>query len=234
MSKYDPYKKQVLETCLQLMEAGFFGTRHGSAGNVSVQVDGEDTIVITPSGIKYTDLSPADLCVLNFNGARLEGPHEPSVEAPMHLACYQHRPDVSSVIHTHQPHASAFGLINHSIPALFDEVAVAIGHVVEVVPYGLSGSNDLLENVVAKLDNRCHCYILQNHGALCMGPSLEKTLLFAELLEKTAMVYQMALATGKEITTLPEGLPLGLFQITTMRQDMEIARKAALMPAAAV
>jgi len=232
MSKYDPYKEQVLAVCLSLMEDGYFGTRHGSAGNVSVQVDGEETIVITPSGKKYSDLSPADLCVVNFKGGKIEGPHEPSIETPMHLACYQNRKDVSAVIHTHQPHASAFGLINHPIPALFDEVAVAIGHTVDIVPYGLSGSPDLLENVVSKLSNRCHCYILQNHGALCVGPNLEKTRLFTELLEKTAMVYQMALATGKEITTLPEGLPLGLFQLTTMKQDMEIARKESLTPAA--
>ncbi len=228
MSKYTPYKEQVLEVCLTLMEDGYFGSRHGSAGNVSVLVEGEDLAVITPSGINYKKLTVEDMCVVNLQGGRVEGPHEPSIEAPMHLACYQNRPDVNAVIHTHQPYASLFSLINHPIPALFDEVAVAIGHTVDVVPYGLSGSEDLMRGVVEKLTNRCHCYILQNHGALNVGPNLEKTRLFAELLEKTAQVYWMALSTGKEITTLPDGLPLGLFQITTMKQDMEIMRKGGL------
>lgn len=228
MSKYTPYKEQVLEICQDLMEGGYFGSKHGSAGNVSVLVDGEDLAVVTPSGINYRKLTVDDICVVNLEGGRIEGPHEPSIETPMHLSCYKNRPDVSAVIHTHQPYASLFSLINHPIPALFDEVAVAIGHVVDIVPYGLSGSSDLMTGVVDKLSNRCHCYILQNHGALCVGPNLEKTRLFVELLEKTAQVYWMALSTGKEVTQLPEGLPLGLFQLTTMKQDMEIARKESL------
>ncbi len=228
MSKYTPYKEQVLEICQDLMDGGYFGSKHGSAGNVSVLVEGEDLAVVTPSGINYRKLTVDDMCVVNLQGGRIEGPHEPSIETPMHLACYQNRPDVSAVIHTHQPYASLFSLINHPIPALFDEVAVAIGHTVDIVPYGLSGSSELMAGVVDKLSNRCHCYILQNHGALCVGPNLEKTRLFVELLEKTAQVYWMALSTGKEVTQLPEGLPLGLFQLTTMKQDMEIARKESL------
>lgn len=231
MGKHSSYKEEVLEVCRSLMAQGYFGTQHGSAGNVSVLVEGEAHAVITPSGINYAELTPDDLCVVNFEGGRIEGPHEPSIETPMHLAVYKHRPDVNSVIHTHQPHASALSLINEPIPALFDEVAVAIGHTVDVVPYGLSGSSELLDNVVEKLANRCHCYLLQNHGALCVGPSLEKTRLFTELLEKTAKVYCLALATGKPVTVLPDPLPMGLFQITTMKQDMEIARKEALKPA---
>jgi L-ribulose-5-phosphate 4-epimerase len=231
MSKYDDYKQQVLEICQDMMEGGFFGSRHGSAGNVSVLVDGEDVAVITPSGRNYRQLRAQDMCVVNMQGGRIEGDYEPSIETPMHLACYQNRPDVSAVIHTHQPYASVFSLINQPIPALFDEVAVAIGHTIDVVPYGLSGSDDLLRGVVEKLENRCHCYILQNHGALSVGPNLEKTRLFAELMEKTAQVYYMALSTGREITHLPEGLPMGLFQLTTMKQDMEIARKDSLKAA---
>ena len=102
----------------------------------------------------------------------------------MHVAAYQVREDVSAVIHTHQTFASALSILNEGIPPLFDEVTLAIGNTIDVVPYALSGSRELHDNVARKLANRCHCYILQNHGTLCVGTDLDKTFTFVELLEK--------------------------------------------------
>lgn len=231
MSNYDSYKKEVLEVCQEMLADGFFGAKHGSAGNVSVLVEGEERVVITPSGINFALLTVDDICVVNFQGGCVEGTHQPSIETGMHLAVYKNRPDVNAVIHTHQHSVSVLSIINEQIPALYDEVAVAIGHIVDVVPYGLSGSDDLMNGVIEKVANRCHCYILQNHGALSVGPNLRKTQYYAELLERIARAYCDALATGRTVNPLPEPLPMGLFQITTAKQDMEIERKNALKPA---
>lgn len=228
MSTYAPYKERVLDASQQLWRDGYFGTKHGSGGNVSVLIDGEDAVAVTPSGRNYGEMTAADICIVDFEQRRIEGALDPSVETGMHLAVYMERPDVSAVIHTHQPYASIFAVLNESIPLLFDEVAVAIGPEIAVCPYGLSGSPELLRNVVGKLSNRCHCYLLQNHGALCIGPDLERALYFAEVLEKTARIYYRALATGMQIHALPDGLPQALFQFTKSRQDAEIARKEKL------
>jgi ribulose-5-phosphate 4-epimerase/fuculose-1-phosphate aldolase len=59
--------------------------------------------------------------------------------------------------------------------------------------------------------NGCNGYILQNHGALCLGKTLEEAVTNAELLEKTAKVYYHSLCTGKEIALLPPEI-LDLFQ----------------------
>jgi L-fuculose-phosphate aldolase len=199
MGNYDEHKRQVLEVSQTLSEQGYFGTKSGSAGNVSVLIEGEEAIAVTPSGRKYGD-----------------------------IAVYRNRRDVNAVIHTHQVYASIFSILNEPIPALFDEVTVAIGSTIDVVPYGVSGSPQLLENVVSKLDNRCHCYLLQNHGALCVGRNLDKTVNYVELLEKTASIYYRALATGRPITTLPDPLTEVLFRFVTKAQDVEIARKDSL------
>jgi L-ribulose-5-phosphate 4-epimerase len=228
MGKYDEYKEYVLRISKTLSERGYFGTHSGSAGNVSTLVDGADLVVVTPSSLPYEAMQVDDLCVVDFDLGRVEGGREPSIEAPLHLACYKNRQDVSAVIHTHQLAASTLAVINEPIPALFDEVLVSIGPVVEMAPYGLSGSSELLANVVEKLSNRCHCYLLQNHGALAIGPNLDKTFTFVELLEKVATTYMQALSTGKTITRLPEPLTTALFGIVTSKQDMEIARKKAL------
>ncbi|HYB98742.1 MAG TPA: class II aldolase/adducin family protein [Candidatus Limnocylindrales bacterium] len=228
MGKYDAWKRQVLEVSKRLSERGYFGTHSGSAGNVSALVDGEEAVVVTPSTLPYDDMQLDDLCVVDFDLGRIEGHRDPSIETPMHIACYRNRRDVSAVIHTHQINASVLAVLNKPIPALFDEVVISIGPTVEVAAYGLSGSEELLSNVVARLSNRCHCYLLQNHGALAVGPNLEKTFTYVELLEKVATIYVQALATGQPITTLPEPLTDALFGIVTGKQDMEIARKDGL------
>ncbi len=127
----------------------------------------------------------------------------PSVEAGMHAVIYRYRPDVNAVVHTHQIFASVFALINHPIPALFDEVSFTLGPAVEVVPYGLSGSVDLVNNVASKLSNNANAYIIQNHGIIALGKTLDKAMLAAELLEKVAHIYSLSLATGKPVTELP-------------------------------
>ena len=84
-----------------------------------------------------------------------------------------------------------------------------------MIPYAVSGSKDLAQNVVQKLDNGCFCYILQNHGALSLGKSVDRAWKNAELLEKVAQIYFYALTTGKKITTLPKN---AIDQIYKMRK----------------
>jgi L-fuculose-phosphate aldolase len=225
MGRYEEYRREVLEVSQRLSEHGYFGTRSGSAGNVSVLIEDEGLVAVTPHGKPYAGMTVEDICIMDLDLARIDGALDPSVEAPLHVAVYKNRKDVNAVIHSHQIYASIFSVLNEPIPPLFDEVTAAIGSMVEVVPYGVSGSPQLLENVVGKLDNRNHCYLLQNHGALCMGRNLEKTVNYVELLEKTASIYYRALATGRPVSTLPDPLPRVLHEFVVKAQDAEIARK---------
>jgi L-ribulose-5-phosphate 4-epimerase len=225
MGRYDDYKRRVLRISQRLSGDGYFGSKSGSAGNVSMLVEGEDAVVVTPTRLQYDVMTVEDICVVDFDLARIEGDRKPSIETPMHVAAYKVRADVSAVIHTHQTFASALSILNQPIPPLFDEVTLAIGNTIDVVPYALSGSRELHDNVARKLANRCHCYILQNHGTLCIGTDLDKTFTFVELLEKSATIYMQALATGKPVTVLPEKTVAQLHAAAVARQDREIARK---------
>jgi L-ribulose-5-phosphate 4-epimerase len=203
----DPYlqpRKEVIECCQWLCRHGYFGTLLSAGGNVSVRIPNEPVLVITPSGKPYMDLVPEEICVLDFDLNPIAGELAPSIETAMHVGIYRNRKDVGAVVHTHQAHASIFALINHPIPALFDEVALSIGETVDVVPYALSGTPELVENVTRTVANGCDCFVMQNHGALNLGKNLDKAWKNAELLEKSAQVYSQALATGKPVTTLPE------------------------------
>ncbi len=202
----DPYRiprQEVIECCQWLCRHGYFGSLLSAGGNVSVRIPDTPALVITPSGKSYMDLSPEEICVVDFDLTPIAGDLAPSIETAMHAGIYRTRDDVGAVVHTHQPHASVFALINQPIPALFDEVALAIGETVAVVPYALSGTPELVDNVKRTVANGCNCFIMQNHGALNLGKTLQTARKHAELLEKSAQVYSQALATGQPVTPLP-------------------------------
>jgi len=82
----------------------------------------------------------------------------------MHVAIYRTRLDVNAVVHTHQPYGSVLAALNTPIPPLFDEVTLALGDIIEVAPYALSGSPELAANVATLLPNNANAYLIQNHG----------------------------------------------------------------------
>jgi L-fuculose-phosphate aldolase len=204
MGKFNPEKLTVLEATHWLAEHGYLGKR-SSGGNISLRIAGQDAVAITPSGRPYLKMASEDVCVIDFDGNPLDGKLKPSIEIGMHLGIYKHRSDVSAVIHTHQTYASVFSILQRPIPALFDEIIVEIGKVVEIIPYAFSGSNELVQHVADKLSNQCHCYLIQNHGALSLGADMERAMKNAELLENVARIYYHALATGLDISELPDG-----------------------------
>lgn len=207
MSQYENDKKQVLEASLWLSDQGYFGSHRGSGGNVSVRLN-DNAMAITPSSVKYQDLSTEDICVVGFDNSAIEVKNglNPSVEAGLHGIIYKNRPDVHAVVHTHQIYGSVFAVLNMPIPGLFDEVSFALGQIIDVIPYALSGSPELAANVGEKLSNNANAYLIQNHGILALGKTLDKAILHAELLEKVAHIYCLALSTGRAVTTLPASI----------------------------
>ncbi|MGQ9843271.1 MAG: class II aldolase/adducin family protein [Spirochaetota bacterium] len=205
MTNYTQYKEQILHWCLWLHEHGFFGTKLGSGGNISLKIDNEEKIAVTPSSLPYKDMKLDDICIVDFEGQLLQG-KKPTMELSLHLSVYKNRPDVGAVVHTHQVYASILSVMNieKPIPAMFDEIAFAIGDEVSFVPYALSGTPELASNVENTINNKCKCYIIKNHGALVLGKNLEQACLHAEMLEKVAMIYYYSLSAGKEATQLPQ------------------------------
>ncbi len=203
MMPYETERRAVIDAACWLSDRGYFGTELSAGGNISVRIAKTPNIAITPSGRPYAGLTPEAICILNAGGKTVNGDFAPSIESGMHLGIYRNRPDIGAVVHTHQPFASVLAVVNRPIPALFDEVTLALGRRIAVIPYALSGTPELVARVVETVQNGCNAFIMQNHGALCLGATLEKAMKNAELLEKVAKVYCRALAIG-EVSELPE------------------------------
>ncbi len=200
MTSFDSYQQQVVTTAQLLVEKGIFT---GTGGNLSVRIEGQPAFAITPSNYDYMQMTPANVCVLDWQAKIIAGELKPSIESGMHAAVYQNRPDVNAVIHTHQVYASTLALVNAPIPALFDEQVRFLGRAVEIIPYAPSGTPFLKNNVKSKIRNGYNAYILQNHGVLVLGTTVERAVHNVDLLEKCSLAYLLALCTERKVTRIP-------------------------------
>jgi L-fuculose-phosphate aldolase len=138
------------------------GLVRGTEGNASARAG--ELIAVSPSGLAYETLEPADVCLVTAEGELVEGP-QPSVELPMHLAVLAARPDVGAVVHTHSPNATA----NPSVP----------------VAVGVSGTPELAAAVVEAAGDG-HEVVIRDHGPVCFGADLAEALARAFELERAA------------------------------------------------
>jgi L-fuculose-phosphate aldolase len=168
------------------------GLAVGSAGNMSVRAC--DVVAITPSGIGYQDMRPADICLVAVDGKVLDAHEEPSSELPMHLAIYA-ATGAAAIVHTHSPEVVALSAARDELPAIHYAIT-GHGGPVRVARYQRFGSAHLAEATVAALAGRT-AVILRNHGAVCYGRDLAQAYERALLLEWLARTYRMALCYGE-------------------------------------
>ena len=190
---YDIEKKELLDICLEMIERSMV---IGSSGNASVRVD--DHVVITPSSVKYKEMKPEDMMVIDLEGDTVEGDRNPSTESPMHLEAYRNREDAGAVIHPHSIYTSALSILQKPLPMVIDEVVPKLGGEIRVASYSMPGSKDLAKNAIEAMEDRS-VVLLANHGALCIGKNLRKALDNAILLERTCQIYLIALQAGQPI-----------------------------------
>src|SRR5689334_22554430 len=216
MPEFDRYKEEVVNTCHVLLQRGYL---KATEGNISTRVKGRDAFTITPSNYDYGKMKAEDICILDYEAKQIEARMRPSIESGMHAGVYQTRPDVHSIIHTHQPYASALALINMPIPSLFDEQVRFLGRTVDIIPYAPSGTVFLKGAVKSKIKNGNNAYILKNHGVLVFGGDMEHAIHNMALLEKCALTFLLALLSEKKISKIP--FPIREIMFAKLREDQK-------------
>jgi L-fuculose-phosphate aldolase len=182
-------REAIVATCQELSRAGLVV---GTAGNVSVREG--DLVAVTPSGVRYAELTPELVGVHQIDGAAVEAPLAPTSELPLHLAIYLARPEVGAIVHTHSPAATALSALLDEVPAVHYYVAM-FGGPVPVAPYATYGTEGLARNVVRALRDRTAC-LMGNHGAVTVGPDLAAAQDKSVYLEWLCDVYLRASAAG--------------------------------------
>ncbi|MEO8714846.1 MAG: class II aldolase/adducin family protein [Acetobacteraceae bacterium] len=182
----------IVRVCRRLYDRGLIA---GPDGNVSVRLD-DGRILATPTMMSKVDVTEGDLVLLEADGRLVDGVRRPSSEIRMHLRIYARRDDVMAVVHAHPPTATGFGVAGESFMApVLPEVILQMG-TVPLVPYVTPGTDALAEAIEPYLAHH-DAFLLANHGATTLGPTLDVAHQRMESLEHAARILLPARLLGR-------------------------------------
>ena len=197
---YETQRRLMCELGRKMWDRGWVAANDG---NLSRRL-GEGLFLVTPAGVSKGALTTDMLLVVDSLG-RMTAPssYRPSSELPLHLACYQARPDVGAVCHAHPPAATAFACAHLGLEEpLLGEAVMALGPV-PCAPYGRTGTAELPAAVLPFLPGH-DALLLANHGAVTLGPDLERAYWRMETLEHTARIHLNVRLLGGGVPLTPE------------------------------
>jgi L-fuculose-phosphate aldolase len=157
-------------------------------GNVSVRIS-NDEMVITPSGRRYDELTPADMVIVNFRTLVHQGHIKPSSELKLHAEIYKSRPHIGAVIHTHQMYVSIVASAQKDLQVLDPAHQAILGaSVIKAAPYALPNSKKITFDTEKAIEGS-NAALMSNHGCVCIGRNLEDVFTVCKTLEDACALY---------------------------------------------
>ena len=119
-----------------------------TGGNISARDPESGLVVIKPSGVRYEDLTPNLMVVVDMEGKIVEGDLKPSSDTASHLYIYRHREDINGVVHTHSRYATAFAAVGKSIPVYLTAQGDEFGCEIPCAGFALIGGEEIGQQVI--------------------------------------------------------------------------------------
>lgn len=192
-------RKQVYELHMELPR---YNLVVWTMGNVSARDPETGLVVIKPSGVRFEDLHPEDMVVVDLDANVIEGRFKYSSDTLTHLYIYRHRADINGVVHTHSTFATAFAAVGKPIPCFLTGMADEFGGPIPVGGFSLIGGIDIGRVLVDSIGNS-KAIVMQNHGVFTIGKSAKDAVKAAVMAEDAARTsfYAMQLGTPIPIST---------------------------------
>ncbi|MBL8091756.1 MAG: L-ribulose-5-phosphate 4-epimerase [Anaerolineales bacterium] len=166
-----------------------------TGGNVSTRDSQTGFIVIKASGIRYEEMRPHHMVVVDIDGKVIEGDYKPSSDVYSHLYIYKHREDVNGVVHTHSVYATAFAAVNKPIPVVLTAIADEFGGPIPCGGFALIG-DDAIGKVVVESIGNSPAVLLKNHGVFTIGKDAKSAVKAAVMTEDNAKTVWLAMQIG--------------------------------------
>ena len=184
---------EVIRTCFWMRDQlGYF---IGTWGSVSVRL--ADGFLVTPSRMKFEEIKPEDLVVVDWEANVRRGHRPPTTDVELHRQVLLQRPDLGALIHSHSPWASVCACSHGSIPVLTDDMAAVIGGEVRATRYVPAGRDrELAEAAREAIGPDACAVLLANHGVVAGGRDLGEAVVAAQIVERGAMIFVQSEALG--------------------------------------
>lgn len=172
-----------------------------TSGNISARDPESNLVVIKPSGIRFEDLTPENMVIVDLDGKIVEADYKPSSDTASHCYIYRYMPEVNGVVHTHSRYATAFATLAREIPCITTAMGDEFGGAIPCGGFALIGGKEIGQVVVETLkDSRSPSCLLQSHGVFATGASAEKAVKAAIMTEDNAAIVWTALQIGTPLT----------------------------------
>jgi L-ribulokinase len=194
-SKYQLLKEECYEANIQLNELGLVVY---TFGNVSCVDRKNKVFAIKPSGVRYEDLSPDDIVIVDFDNNIVEGKMRPSSDTKTHAFLYKNWKEIGGISHTHATYSVSWAQAQQDIPIFGTTHA---DHLTHDIPCAASMSDELIKGnyehntgqqildcfADKKLSyTEVEMILIGNHGPFTWGETGAKAVYNSRVLEEIA------------------------------------------------
>lgn len=193
------YRKQRLAAAFRLF--GRFGFDFGGAGHITVR-DPEfpDHFWLNPAGLFFGHMRVSDLMLVNHDGLIVEHGEVKLLNRAafaIHSRIHQARSDVHAAAHAHSTYGKAFSTLGKLLePLTQDSCAFYEDHAIFPDFSGVVDDTDEGDRIARALGSH-KAVILQNHGILTVGASVETAVWRYFALENACQTQLLADTAGK-------------------------------------
>ncbi len=208
-------KKQVCEANKKLVEHKLVLFTWGNASAIDRE---KNLIAIKPSGIKYENLTPDNIVVLDLEGNIVEGNLKPSSDTWTHIEIYKQFPEANAIIHTHSENTTAFAQANMPIECLGTTHADHFNGNIPIIPKIPQSAieNNYERNTGIAICNHfkqkginpkeIEACLVFGHGPFVWGKDLDSAIYNSVVLENIATMNMKTIALNNQIRSLPQDL----------------------------
>jgi ribulose-5-phosphate 4-epimerase/fuculose-1-phosphate aldolase len=205
------HRKQRLAAAFRVF--GKFGYDHGAAGHITVR-DPEltDHFWVNPLAVAFSQIKVSDLELVSHDGRIVVGDRPINRAAfAIHSQVHAARPDVIAAAHSHAIYGKAFSSLGKLLDPITQDSCIFYGsHSLYEDFNGVVLDEEEGANVARALGPNNKAVILQNHGILTVGHSVDEAAFLFISAEESAHAQLLADAAGTPKLIRPEvAAPLG-------------------------
>jgi ribulose-5-phosphate 4-epimerase/fuculose-1-phosphate aldolase len=205
MMTYDETRAR-LDLTAALRSASRQGLGEGICNHFSLALPGQPGhFLINPQGLHWSEITPADLVIVNAQGRKVSGKHrvEPTAFF-IHSAIHRGKSNAACVMHTHMPYATALSVLQDGRLAWASQNALKF---YSRVAYDDNYQGLALDEVEGERMCRemrdADVLFLGNHGVIVCGPTVAATFDDLYYLERACLLQVLAMSTGKPLRLVP-------------------------------
>ncbi len=209
---YEALKESVLRVNVALVEAGLIVLTWGNASGIDrAALGGAGVVAIKPSGVPYESLKASDIVIVSLkDGSVVEGTGRPSSDTPTHLELYRAFKNIGGIVHTHSFSATCFAQACQGLPCLGTTHADHFRGTIPVTrlmtdaeiqdAYEANTGKVIVETFAMRgIDpDEVPGVLIANHGPFAWGPTVEKSLENAIVLESVAKMQLQTYQINRE------------------------------------